>query len=90
MFSAAPKPPPPVNKPQAAASPAALSSTAGSRGVQGGSVGAGAGVRQPTPKPAAKAAPASMIDFGNEAAMLAEHPDLYKGLEEVPGIIPSQ
>lgn len=86
MFSAAPKPPPPVRQPQPAASPAASSSAAGSRGVQGGSAGAGAGVRQPTPKPAPKAAPASMIDFGNEAAMLAEHPDLYKGLEEVPGI----
>ena len=85
MFSAAPKPTPPVSKPQAAA-PAASSSAASGRGVQGGSVGADAGVRQPTPKPAPKAAPASMIDFGNEAAVLAEHPDLYKGLEEVPGI----
>ena len=85
MFSAAPKPPPRVSKPQAAASPAAAPSGAGGRGVPGGSAGAGAGVSQPTPKPAPKAAPASMIDFGNEAAMLAEHPDLYKGLEEVPG-----
>ena len=30
-----------------------------------------------------------MIDFGNEAALLAEHPDLYKGLEEVPGTVGS-
>ena len=87
MFSAAPRPTPPVSKPQAAASSAASSSAAGGRGVQGGSEGAGARVKAPIPKPAPKAAPASMIDFGNEAAMLAEHPDLYKGLEEVAGIV---
>ncbi|KAL3136427.1 hypothetical protein ABBQ38_005683 [Trebouxia sp. C0009 RCD-2024] len=94
MFTAAPKPAPPVHKPQPAASSAASSaasaSGAASRQGQGGPAGAGAGggVRgaQPTPKAAPKAAaPASMIDFGNEAALLAEHPDLYKGLEEVPG-----
>jgi len=26
-----------------------------------------------------------MIDFGDEAKLLAENPDLYKGLEEVAG-----
>lgn len=99
MFTAAPKPAPPVHKPQPAASSAASSaasaSGAASRQGQGGPAGAGAGggVRgaQPTPKAAPKAAaPASMIDFGNEAALLAEHPDLYKGLEEVPGTCPLQ
>lgn len=87
MFSAAPKPNVPASRPQPAASPAAASAGAGSRqgqGGPGGSVGAGAGVK-PTPKPAPKAAPTSMIDFGDEAALLAENPDLYKGLEEVPG-----
>ena len=88
MFSAAPKPKAPAPRPQAAASPAASSSGAGSRqgqGAAGSSAGASRGVRPPPQKPAPKAAPTSMIDFGDEAALLAEDPDLYKGLEEVAG-----
>ena len=87
MFSAAPKPSVPASRPHPAASPAAAQAGAGSRqgqGAPGGSAGAGTGVK-PVPKPAPKAAPTSMIDFGDEAALLAENPDLYKGLEEVPG-----
>ncbi|KAL0025471.1 hypothetical protein WJX77_003681 [Trebouxia sp. C0004] len=82
MFSAGPTPAP---KPSAAASPAA-SSSQNSRQSPGGGVSAGAGTgSKAVPKPAPKAAPASMIDFGDEAKLLAENPDLYKGLEEVAG-----
>ncbi|KAL0035655.1 hypothetical protein WJX79_006114 [Trebouxia sp. C0005] len=53
---------------------------------QGSVVNAGAGAgHKAVPKPVPKAAPASMIDFGDEAKLLAENPDLYKGLEEVAG-----
>ncbi|KAL0050820.1 hypothetical protein WJX82_007764 [Trebouxia sp. C0006] len=85
MFSAGPRPSAPAPKPAAAASPAA-SSSQNSRQSPGGGVPAGAetGARA-VPKPVPKAAPASMIDFGDEAKLLAENPDLYKGLEEVAG-----
>ena len=83
MFSAGPKP---KTAAAAAASSAQSSSVnARSQGAPSSSSGAAAGARA-TPKAAQRAAaPSSMIDFGDEAALLAEHPDLYKGLEEVPG-----
>lgn len=85
MFSAGPRPSIPAPKPAAAASPAA-SSSQNSRQSPGGGVSAGAGAgSRAVPKPVSKAAPASMIDFGDEAKLLAENPDLYKGLEEVAG-----
>lgn len=84
MFSAGPSPSVPAPKPAAAASPAASSQN--SRQTPGGGASAGAGVgSRAVPKPVTKTAPASMIDFGDEAKLLAENPDLYKGLEEVAG-----
>ena len=81
MFSAGPRPNISAPRP-AAASPSSSSGGVSSRHGQagGGPVGS-----RPVPKPVPKAAPTSMIDFGDEAALLAEHPDLYKGLEEVAG-----
>ncbi|KAA6417305.1 MAG: hypothetical protein FRX49_12729 [Trebouxia sp. A1-2] len=85
MFSASPRPSASAAKPAPAASPAA-SSSQNSRQSPGSVVNAGAGAgHKAVPKPVPKAAPASMIDFGDEAKLLAENPDLYKGLEEVAG-----
>lgn len=82
MFSAGPRPSAPAPKPAAAASQPQRG-----RGQSQGPVGPGG--RSPgsaaVPKPVPKAAPTSMIDFGDEAKLLAENPDLYKGLEEVAG-----
>ena len=85
MFSAGPRASAPAPKPAAAASPA-QGGRGQSQGV-GGSVGTTSGTRA-VPKPVPKAAPTSMIDFGDEAKLLAENPDLYKGLEEVAGKLP--
>lgn len=88
MFSAGPRPKAPAPKPQAAPAAASSSSSgnAGSRQAHGSGSCAGIGLgTRPVPKPVPKPAPASMIDFGDEAALLAENPDLYKGLEEVAG-----
>lgn len=82
MFSAGPRPSAPAPKPAAAAS-----QPQGARGQSQGAVGSVGRASGTTavPKPVPKAAPTSMIDFGDEAKLLAENPDLYKGLEEVAG-----
>ena len=93
MFSAAPKPVA-SQRPNQASSGAApatrgsqssASSSSAGVGAGGGSAPRGAAA---APKPAARPpAPSSMIDFGDEAAMLAQNPDLYQGLEAVEGVL---
>ena len=87
MFSAGPKPaaPKPARAQQHSQATSGASSV--SRGGQDGAAASSsskpAASRPAAPKPAA---PSSMIDFGDEAAMLAQNPELYQGLEAVEGM----
>lgn len=74
MFSAAPRPA--TARPSQAPQPSAAPSTSSS---------APRPAARPPPAVSRPAVPASMIDFGDEAAMLAQNPELYKGLEAVQG-----
>lgn len=95
MFSAAPKPAAVQQRPSQASSGAATAQRRGQGGASSSSAGVGAGFSGGSgpalaaPKPAAPrpAVPTSMIDFGDEAAMLAQNPDLYQGLQAVEGAL---
>ena len=89
MFSAGPRPAAP--KPAAPQQPNQATTGAPSsaaRGAHGSAAASSSAFRPAAPRPAAPkpAAPSSMIDFGDEAAMLAQNPDLYQGLEAVEGV----
>lgn len=82
MFSAGPRPAAPKPARAQQHSQATSGAASVSRGGQDGAA-ASSSSKPAAPKPAA---PSSMIDFGDEAAMLAQNPELYQGLEAVEGM----